>query len=176
MKNAASLLIFLCATSALVVANDFRTKVITSTTPFSTDVPEHYHLRIFNFTQSGSNATRGVVIAAAATPTATPIATATPTPTPTCTPTPCPPTPSPTPSPTSTPTPPQRAVLTASFVDPGSAPEPIKQVVVDGPAQITATCPDPNATCVLTYQKEFEPTPTPTPEQIISTATPTPTP
>src|SRR5438270_9361871 len=86
MKNAASLLIFLCATSALVIANDFRTKVITSTTSFSTDVADHYHLRIFNFTQDGGTIRR-VANAAAATPTATP----TPTPIPAPTPTPTPP-------------------------------------------------------------------------------------
>src|SRR6267143_2976952 len=300
MKSAASLLVFLCITSVILVANDFRTKVVTSTTSFSTDVPDHYHLRIFNFTQDGGT-TRGVVVAAAATPTATP----TPTPIPAPTPTPiqtdltatktdnvgghtvfpnpwtwkihvanggnvsggfasgntilsdnlpnstiaygaptvsnqtgvtgtincsiassnltctasgavtiapagsfdvsfsanatatgsyanprsgggCSVDPinvvaernesnntcadtvvSGTPTPAPTPTPPPRAVLTAAIIDSGSAPEFIKQVVIDGPARITATCPDPNATCVLTYQKEPEATPT---------STPTPTP
>ncbi len=289
MKNAASFLIFLSVTAALVFAGDVKTKVVTSTSSFTTDVPDHFHLRIFNFTQDGG-ITRGVVIASAATP--TPVPTATPTPTATKTdnvgghavsPTPwtwkihvanggsvsgsflstqtilsdnlpnsnitygsvtvsnfvnitnsgfiscsisgsddltctasgatvtigaggsfdvsflaTPATPgsypnprtngvcsvdpnsvvlesnelnnscadtvvSSTPTPAPTPTPPPRAVLTAAIIDSTSAPEFIKQVVVDGPAQITATCPDPMATCVITYQKEPEATPTVTP-------------
>ena len=68
MKNAASLFIFLCATAALLIAGDIKTKVIAGGTSFSTDVPDHFHLRIFNFTQDGGT-TRGVVIASAATPT-----------------------------------------------------------------------------------------------------------
>ena len=260
MKNAVLLLIFLCATAALVVAgdfDDFKTKVIKGTdSQLAIDVPDHYFLRIYNFTQEGSTSPRGVVIAAAATPTATPI----PTPTPfsvtstdpacgsvvvtpptnfivnvndpvipitlqasdftvngtpansfvlsagntqitfhftsspvvthgvqmmhipagafnrasddqsvmdfTCTftfaastPTP---TPTPTATPTPTPTPPPRGVLTASIVNPGSKPEFIKQVVVDGPAHVTVQ-PVTNATLILTYRKVPEPTPTPTP-------------
>src|SRR6266699_604899 len=100
MKNAASLLVFLGATATLVIASDIRTQVITSaTTPFTVDVPDHFHLRIFNFTQDGGT-TRGVVIAAAATPTATPTPTSPPTCTPTCSPSPCTSTPCPTPTPT----------------------------------------------------------------------------
>lgn len=185
MKNAASLFIFLSLTSALLIAGDVKTKVITSASPFTTNVPDHFHLRIFNFTQEGGT-TRGVVIASAATPTPAPTATATPilTPSPTATPptpTPSPtststPTPTPTPSPAPTPTPPPRGVLIATLIDPESSPEFIKQVVIDGPAQMTATCPDPSATCVITYQKEFEPTPTPTPSTIVTTGTATPTP
>jgi hypothetical protein len=84
MKNAASLLIFLCALAAFAIAGDFKTEVITTSTgPFLLDVPDHHFLRIYNFTQDGGTM-RGVVIAAAATP--TPIPTATPTPTPTPTP------------------------------------------------------------------------------------------
>jgi hypothetical protein len=180
MRKAASLLIFVCITSAFVIAGDIQTRVVTSSTSFTTDVPEHVFLRIYNFTQDGGS-TRGVVIAAAATPaptaTPTPTSTATPTPTPpTPTPSPTPtPTPTPTPSPTPTPTPPPRTVLTASLVDSASAPEFIKHIVIDGPAQITVTCPDPSATCVISYQKVFEPTPTPTPSSVVVTATATPT-
>jgi hypothetical protein len=300
MKTPASLLIFLCATAAFVVAGDVKTKLITGGSSFTTDVPDHFHLRIFNFTQEDGS-TRGVVIASAATPTPVPTATPTPTPTPTpigtdltatktdnvggrtVSPTPwtwkihvanggsvsgsflstqtimsdnlpnsnitygpvmvgnfvnitnsgniscsisgsddltctasgatvmigaagsfdvsfsataatpgsyanprtsgvCLVDPdgavmeanesnnscldtvvSSTPTPTPTPTPPPRAVLTATLVNPASPPEFIKQVVVDGAAQITVTCPDPMATCVITYQKEPEATPTPTP-------------
>ena len=298
MKTPASLLIFLCATAAFVVAGDVKTKLITGGSSFTTDVPDHFHLRIFNFTQEDGS-TRGVVIASAATPTPVPTATPTPTPTPTpigtdltatktddaaghatfpdswtwkirvanggntsgsfasgttilsdnlpntnisytapsvpnssnvnsadisCTITNsnltctasgaivtigpggffdvsfsampiapgsyanprsgggCSVDPggvvtesnesnntcadtvvSSTPTPTPTPTPPPRAVLTATLVNPASPPEFIKQVVVDGAAQITVTCPDPMATCVLTYRKVPEPTPTPTP-------------
>jgi hypothetical protein len=186
MKRTASLLIFVLLTSAFVIAGDIKTKVVTSSRPFMTDVPNHVYLRIYNFTQSGSSATRGVVIAAAATPapTATPTPTPTVTATPTCTPTPCPPTPTPTPTvtptptltPTPTPTPPPRIVLTASLIDSAAPPEFIKHVVVDGPAQVTVTCPDPSATCVISYQKIFEPTPTPTPVVIVTTPTPTPSP
>jgi hypothetical protein len=186
MKRAASLLIFVSITSAIVIAGDIQTRVVTSSTSFTTDVPDHVFLRIYNFTQDGGT-TRGVVIASAATPAPT----ATPTPTPTATPTPTPltPTPSPTPTPTPTPTgtptptptptPPPRTVLTASLIDSGSPPEFIKHIVIDGPAQVTVTCPDPSATCVISYQKIFLPTPTPTPGSVVvttGTATPTPTP
>src|SRR5262249_28760049 len=135
MKNAASLLIFLCATAAFAVVDEFKTAVITDTA-LTINIRDHQFLRIYNFTQQDGSS-RGVVIARAASPTATPVATATPTPTPTCTPTPCTPTPSPTPSPTPTVTPPPRAVLAASIVDPTLPPDPIKQVVVDGPAQVS---------------------------------------
>src|SRR5712691_3341121 len=147
MKNAASLLIFLSALTAFA-AGEIKTVVITNST-FSLDIPDHHFLRIYNFTQDVGGSSRGVVIASAATPTATP----TPTPTPTATATA---------TPTLTPTPPPRAVLTASIIDPASPPEFIKPVVVDGPAHITVE-PVPNATLVLTYKKEAEPTPTPTP-------------
>ena len=193
MKKAASLLLFVSITSAIVIAGDIQTKVVTSSMPFATDVPDHVYLRVYNFTQSGSSTTRGVVIAAAATPAPTPTPTPSPTPCSSCTPTPTPtmtptptatptPTPSltPTPSPTPTPTPPPRTVLTASLIDSGSPPEFIKHIVIDGPAQVTVTCPDPSATCVISYQKIFEPTPTPTPGSVVitttGTATPTPTP
>src|SRR5437660_5896374 len=102
MKNVASFLIFLGATIALVIAGDIQTQTVTSaTSPFTIDVPDHFFLRIFNFTQDGGT-TRGVVIAGAATPGPTPTPTPTPTitPTPTCTPTPCTPTPTPTVTPT----------------------------------------------------------------------------
>ena len=65
MKNAASLLIFLGATAAIVLAGDVQTRVVTNTTSLLVDVPDHFHLRIFNFTQERGS-TRGVVIAAAA--------------------------------------------------------------------------------------------------------------
>src|SRR6266481_9423307 len=143
MKNAASLLIFVCALGAVAIASSFKTVVITNST-FSINVPDHHFLRIYNFTQEGGS-TRGVVIAAAATPTATPIATPMPTPTPTATPTPLP-----------------GAVLTATIIDPASPPEFIKPVVVDGPAHVTVD-PVPGAKLVLTYLKVAEPTPTPTP-------------
>lgn len=172
MKNAASLLIFLCATAAFLFAGEVKTVVITNSA-FSLDIPDQHHLRIYNFTQEGGTS-RGIVIASAATPTATPTPTPTPSPTPTCTPTcspspctptPCPPTPTPTPTltptPTPTPTPPPRGVLTAALVDPSASPEFIKQVVVDGPSQISVS-PIPNAKLVLTYQRMSEPTPTPT--------------
>ena len=169
MKNAASLLIFLSVTSAVVIAGDVKTKIITTSTgTFPRDIPDHHYLKIYNFTQEGTSSPRGVVIASAATPTATPTSTPTATPTPTCTPTcspspcaptPCPPTPSPTPTPT--PTPPPKGVLTAAFVDPSASPEFIKQVVVDGPAQIHVD-PVSGAKLVLTYQRMLEPTPTPT--------------
>src|SRR5256885_11492036 len=87
MKNAASLLIFLCATAACVFAGAIKTVVITdSDLTFSLDVPDHRHLRIYNFTQDGASSPRGVVIAGAATATPTPTPTSTPSPTPTCTP------------------------------------------------------------------------------------------
>ena len=171
MKNAASLLIFLCITAAFGAVNVFKTAVIKDgDSQLVINIADHQFLRIYNFTQEGGS-TRGVVIAAAAAPTATPVPTATPTATP--------PTPTPTATSTATPTPtatpPPRAVLTASIVDPASPPEPIKQVVVDGPAQVTVQ-PVTGATLVLTYIKTPETTPTPTPEPIIgSTATPTPT-
>src|SRR2546423_3302954 len=100
MKNAASLLIFLCATAAFVFAGAFKTVVITNST-FSLDIPDHHYVRIYNFTQEGASSPRGVVIASAATatptPTPTPTSTPTPTATPTCSPTPCTPTPTPSP-------------------------------------------------------------------------------
>ena len=168
MKNAASLLVFLFATS-LFAADVINTAVIKDTDPGLTiNVQEHQFLRIYNFTQDKSTAMRGVVIAAAATPTPTPTPTVSPTSTPT-------PTATPSSTPTPTPTAPPRAVLTASLVDPNATPEPIKQVVVDGPAQVTVS-PVTGATLVLTYIKVSEPTPTPTPIIVISgTATPTPT-
>jgi len=180
MKNAASLSIFLCATAAFAVVNQFKTAVITDN-PLVINVADHQFLRIYNFTQDGNPGARGFVVAAAAaataTPTPTPTATCTPTCSPSpCAPTPCPPTPTPTPTPTATA--PPRAVLAAAIIDPSSAvfPDPIKQVVVDGPAQVTVN-PVLGATLVLTYVKVAEPTPTPTPESVIvSTATPTPTP
>src|SRR5438270_13145523 len=91
MKNAASLLIFLCALAAVAIAGDFKTEVITNAT-LSIDVPDHHFLRIYNFTQqnNGSVSQRGVVIASAATPTTTATSTPTPTPTGTATPTPTP--------------------------------------------------------------------------------------
>jgi hypothetical protein len=79
-----------------------------------------------------------------------------------------------TPTPTPSPTPPPRAVLTASIVSPASPPEPIKQIVIDGPAHVTVQ-PVSGATLVFSYIKTTEPTPTPT-EFISGTATPTPTP
>jgi CARDB len=310
MKRAASLLIFGFIASAIVIAGDIQTRVVTSSTSFMTDVPDHVFLRIYNFTQDGGT-TRGVVIASAATPTPIPTPTSTPSPTPTPTPadltatktddaggqstfpnfwtwkihvanaggssisftsgqiilndnlpnshitygsasvsgasgvsgtvncaingsddltctasgavtissggffdvsfsaTPtttgtysnpraagvCAVDPnnsvaesnesnnscadtvvSSTPTPTPTPTPPPRTVLTASLIDSAAPPEFIKHVVVDGPAQVTVTCPDPSATCVISYQKIFEPTPTPTPVVIVTTPTPTPSP
>src|SRR5204863_2834545 len=181
MKNAASLLIFLCALAAVAIAGDFKTEIITNAT-LGIDVPDHHFLRIYNFTQqnNGSVSQRGVVIASAATPTTTP--TPTPAPTPTCSPSPCTPTPTPTPTPiptttpTPTPTPPPRAVLTATMISSSSASplEFIKHVVIDGPAHVTVD-PLMNATLVLTYKRELEPTPTPTPAPI-TTATPSPTP
>jgi hypothetical protein len=170
MKNAALLLIFFCATVALAVVDEFKTAVIHDGDPTLTiNVRDHQFLRIYNFTQSGAISPRGFVIASDATPTPTPTPTATPTPAPTCTPgssptcTPTPTaTPAPTPTPTPTPTAPPRTVLTASIVDPGSAPEPIKQVVVDGPAHVSVG-PVTGATLVLTYKKVSEATPTPTP-------------
>src|SRR6266705_1491422 len=163
MKNAASLLIFVCALGTVAIASSFNTVVITNST-LSINVPDHHFLRIYNFTQEGGS-TRGVVIAAAATPTATPIAT--PTPAATAMPTPTPP---------ATPTPLPGAVLTATIIDPASPPEFIKPVVVDGPAHVTVD-PVPGAKLVLTYLKVAEPTPTPTPAPIsIATATPSPTP
>ena len=175
MNKATSLLVFLCATAAFVFAGDIKTVVITNST-VGLDIPDHHYLRIYNFTQEGGT-TRGVVIASAATATPTPTPTPTPTATPTCSPTPCTPTPTPTATPTPTPTPPPRAVLTAALVDPAASPEFIKQVVVDGPAQISVS-PISNATLVLTYQRVLEPTPTPTATAvvIITTRTPTPTP
>src|SRR5438876_5102820 len=131
MKNAASLLIFVCALGAVAIASSFKTVVITNST-FSINVPDHHFLRIYNFTQEGGS-TRGVVIAAAATPTATPTPTPTPsaTPTPTGTPTATPtPTAPPTPTPTPTPTPPPRAVLTATMIDSTAPPEFIQPVEI----------------------------------------------
>jgi hypothetical protein len=297
MKNAASLLIFLCVTTAFA-ADILKTAVIKETdSALSIDVHEHQFLRIHNFTQDGGS-TRGVVIAAAATPTATASSTSTPAPTATpsapdltatkrdnvnghatmnswtwtitvanrggtscsfasgqtilsdnlpngniaySSPSPSSATINPadvsctinntsddltctaaapgvtfgpgdsfdvsfsamtttagtyanpraggncsvdpgsavpesnetnntcadtvtsgTPTPTPTPTAPPRAVLTASLVDPASSPEPIKQVVIDGPAQVTVN-PVTGATLVLTYIKTSETTPTPTP-------------
>jgi hypothetical protein len=164
MKNAASLLLFVFITTAFAAVDVFKTVVIKDGDTLTINVADHQFLRIYNFTQDGASSPRGVVIAAAATPTATPIVTATattPTPTPTGTPAP-------------TATPPRRAVLAASIVDPASPPEPIKQVVIDGPANVSVQ-PVPGATLVLTYIKIPETTPTPTPVVIFTTATPTPT-
>jgi hypothetical protein len=164
MKNAASLLLFALITTAFAAVNVFKTAIIKDGDPTLTiKVADHQFLRIYNFTQDGNPGARGVVIAAAAAPTATPVPTATPTVTPTATATPTP-----------TATPPPRAVLVASIVDPASPPEPIKQVVVDGPATVSVS-PVSGATLVLTYIKTAETTPTPTPEPIFTTATPTPT-
>src|SRR6266566_1243274 len=138
MKNAASLLIFVCALGAVAIASSFKTVVITNST-LSINVPDHHFLRIYNFTQEGGS-TRGVVIAAAATPTATP----TPTPTPSATPTP-----TGTPTATPTPTPPPRAVLTATMIDSTAPPGFIQPVVIDGPARVTVE-PVPSAKLVLT--------------------------
>ena len=168
MKNAASLTIFLCVTNVFA-ADVINTAVVKDTDPGLTiNVQDHQFLRIYNFTQdNGGNMVteRGVVIAAAATPTPTTSPTPTPSPTPTT---------SPTPTPTPTPTAPPRTVLTAAIVGPTATPEPIKQVVVDGPAQVSVQ-PVMGATLVLTYIKVSEPTPTPVPI-IIITGTPTPTP
>ena len=75
-----------------------------------------------------------------------------------------------------------KSVLTSSVVDPdlASTPEPIKSVIVAGPADVTISAIT-NATLVLTYIKESElkatPTPTVTPIATVTpTATPTPTP
>ena len=170
MKNAASLLLFVFITSAFAAVNVFKTAVIKdSDPPLIINVADHQFLRIYNFTQSGASSPRGVVIAAAATPTPTPTTTATPTATAT-------PTVTATATATPTATPPPRAVLTASIVDPASPPEPIKQVVIDGPANVSVQ-PVAGATLVLTYIKIPETTPTPTPAPIIfTTATPTATP
>jgi hypothetical protein len=266
MKNVASLCVFLCATAAFALAggfDDFKTKIINDTdSPLAIDVPDHYFLRIYNFTQAGSASPRGVVIAAAATPAPTPMPTPTPfsvistnpacgsvvvtpptdsfvnvsapvdpstlqasdytvngTPANTFTYTPSTTTmtfhftvtpvttlgvqtmqipagafnrasdeqpvmdftctftfatSTPTPTPTPTPIPPPRIVLTAAIVNPASTPEFIKQVVVDGPAQVTVE-PVPGATLVLTFRRVPEPTPTPTAAPL-ATATPSPTP
>src|SRR2546421_11187010 len=75
MKNAASLLIFVCVTCGLVVAGDVKTKLISDETypdGFTLDIPDHHYLRIYNFTQEGTASPRGVVIASAATATPTP--------------------------------------------------------------------------------------------------------
>ena len=59
MKNAASLLIFVCANAALALAgdfDDFKTKIITTSrfpSGFSIDVPDHYFLRIQHVDESG---------------------------------------------------------------------------------------------------------------------------
>jgi hypothetical protein len=167
MKNAASLLLFVFITTAFAAVDVFKTVVIKDGDTLTINVADHQFLRIYNFTQDGNPGARGVVIAAAASPTATP----------TATPIATPPTPTPTATPTATPaptaTPPPRAVLAASIVDPASPPEPIKQVVIDGPAQVSVASV-PGATLVLTYIKIPETTPTPTPIDFI-TATPTPT-
>jgi len=52
--------------------------------------------------------------------------------------------------------------MAAALVDPSGQPDPIRQVVVDGPAQVTVDHVA-GATLVLTYIKIPEPTPTPTP-------------
>ncbi|HZR79002.1 MAG TPA: hypothetical protein VFA58_07315 [Chthoniobacterales bacterium] len=164
MKNAASLLVFLWVTT--VFAADVINTAIITDKAVSIDVHDHQFLRIYNFTQDNNGhsiSQRGAVIAAAATPTPTPTPTATPTATATPSPTPSPTaTTTPSVTPTPTPTPPPRTVLTASLVDPSAKPEPIKQVVVDGPAQVTVH-PVMGATLVLTYIKTTESTPTPTP-------------
>src|SRR5438445_203407 len=107
MKNAASLLMFLCATAAVVIAGDIKTVVITNST-FSLDIPDHHFLRIYNFTQDGASSLRGVVIAAAATP-----------------------------APTPTPLPRIVLTATLISASPLPTPEFIKRVVVDGPSRIT---------------------------------------
>lgn len=74
-------------------------------------------------------------------------------------------------------------VAGATLIDttsaPGSVPvEPIKKVVVAGPAQITIA-PVPGGTLFVTYRREAETTPTPTPTVTVTptpTATPTITP
>src|SRR5262249_21263661 len=119
MKNAASLLLFVFITSVFAAVNVFKTAVIKEGDPTLTiNVAHHQFLRIYNFPQDTNTGTRGAVIAAAASPTATLAPSATPTATP-----------------TPSATPPPRTVLTASLVNPTSPPEPIKQVVIDGPAQ-----------------------------------------
>jgi hypothetical protein len=66
----------------------------------------------------------------------------------------------------------------ATLIEPGSAPssgaEPMKKVVIAGPATITIA-PVPGATLFVTYRREAEATPTPTPT-VTPTVTPTPTP
>jgi hypothetical protein len=44
-------------------------------------------------------------------------------------------------------------VLDAALLDPTMSPEVINNVVVAGPASVSATCPDLAATCFLTYRK-----------------------
>ena len=164
--SAAFLISCLCIVASLLVASNFKSAVITDTSPTLTIVvPDHHFLQIRNFTQEGGTQ-RGVVVVNAGAPTPTPIATPTPTATPTATPTPTPsgtPTPTPTPTPAPTPTPPPQTVLTATIIDSGtSPPEFITPVTISGPVTLTVA-PVSGAKLFITYRKFSEPTPTPTP-------------
>lgn len=84
----------------------------------------------------------------------------------------------PAPTPTPTPAPIVGTVLSATIIDSGGRQEPIKPIIIQGPAQITVA-PVPSATLSITYRKFAEPTPTPTPTVApitTATATPSPTP
>lgn len=70
-------------------------------------------------------------------------------------------TPTPAPTPTPTPTPIVGTVLTATIIDSGGPQEPIKPIIIQGPAQITVV-PVPSATLSITYRKFAESTPSPT--------------
>jgi len=170
-KYAAALLVTLSVIACVWALNqDFQSKIVTSAnSPLTIIVPDQSYLRIHNFTQQGGTQ-RGNVTSIASTPTPAPTATPTPSPTPTCSPSPCPPTPTPTPSPTPsatptptvTPTPIPGVVLTATIIDANAtANEPVKGVTIAGPATVSVNCPDPSATCFITYNKRPEATPTP---------------
>src|SRR5207248_433260 len=108
----------ICTLSGVAVAGDFKSAVITDTTPANLHISNDQFLVIRNFTQAVDTNPRGVV-------TVNPI-----------------------------PAGPATNVLVAAVVDPTMPPpEIINNIVIAGPANISATCPT-GATCFLTYRKE----------------------
>ncbi len=121
--------LLLCTLTKFADAGDFKTVVIIGGTsavslPQPIIVPEDRFLVIRNFTQEGTAATsRGVVTVTELNNQPVPMNTG--------------------------------DILTAAIIDPTSSSgmlEVINNVVVAGPATVTATCPA-NATCFITYRK-----------------------
>lgn len=140
------IVVLLCVSATFAFANDFKSVIIAPGRCQVIKIPNDHFLLIRNFTQDGGGSERGVVTAeidgvkvnvlaatiidsgATATTTA-----ATPTPTPT---------PTPAATPTPTPTPPPLEV--------------INNIVIAGPAMVTATCPFDATGCVITYRRNSD--------------------